>query len=104
MNIHVATMGGMIMSVVGMEILTNRAPLEYPLYLKPGLSTDVIRTIGDASKFLMTFRTKLAGRLHWTAACANLEIADRHQGHSGVLRMATLSMENALRADKMLRI
>ena len=91
------------MNVVSMDILTNQAPLEYPLYLKPGLSTDVIRTIGDASTFIVKFRTQLAGRLHWTAAGANLEVADRHQGHAGVLRTATLSLENALRADKLLR-
>jgi hypothetical protein len=81
----------------------NSTPLECPFYLKPGLSTDLIRTVGDAALFITKLPKEHDGRLHWSTAGANLEAADRHPKNSHLLGVATRSMKNALETEKMLR-
>lgn len=86
-----------------MKAITNSTPLKHPLFLKPGHSTGVIRTIGDAALFIVKLPKEHEDRLHWVTAGACLQAADNNPDNSNLINTATISIENALKTEKMLR-
>ena len=86
-----------------MTAFTNETPLSHPLLLKPGHSSEIIRTIGDAARFIVKLPKENEKSLHWMLAGACLEAVDRHPEDPSLLDTATMSVENALVTDKMLR-
>lgn len=82
-----------------MNALIDSTPLEHPLWLKSGF---VIRTIGEAGLFIIKLPKEHDGRVHWSTAGVNLQAASRFPDNSDLLQTATMSMENALKTERML--
>jgi len=86
-----------------MDPTLSSRPLEYPLYLKPGFSREVLHTVGEAAMFIKELPAKYDGVLHWSLAGATVEDAARRSDSADALRVATMAMELALETEGMLR-
>jgi hypothetical protein len=66
------------------------------------LTCSVLRSLGEASKFIKQLSRKHDGEVHWLLAGSSLEAAHKNPNCSDQLRLATAALRNALRTEGLL--